>query len=172
MTSQYLDDLTPEQREAATSSFEEPLFIYAGAGSGKTRTLICRIASMIDSGIQPDNILAITFTRKSADEIRERLRIFIGPRAGDVITSTFHQLCLTILKCNPYILGFNKTDFKVCDCNTQRKIVRQVILNFALKLVFSLNCSVFGFCLCLAFFLNFLFSETIYYPPYTILNNI
>ncbi|OHT11910.1 UvrD/REP helicase family protein [Tritrichomonas foetus] len=120
----YLDDLNEEQREAVTASFESPLFVYAGAGSGKTRTLICRITNMIMSGIDPAHILAITFTRKAADEIRERLKQFVGPRAAQVVTSTFHQLCLNILKENPFILNFSKDEFKVADSNVQTKIIR------------------------------------------------
>jgi len=120
----FLDDLNDDQRAAVTAPFDQPLFIYAGAGSGKTRTLICRITHMINEGIQPESILVITFTRKAADEIKERLRQFIGPRAGDVVTCTFHQLCLTILREHPFILNFSKEDFRVADATVQRKIVK------------------------------------------------
>ena len=123
MKASFFDDLNDQQKAAVTSPFDEPLFVYAGAGSGKTRTLICRIANMIMNGIDPSNILAITFTRKSADEIRERLKQFVGPRGEEVVTSTFHQLCLNILKENPSILGFSK-DFKVADVPTQLKIIK------------------------------------------------
>jgi DNA helicase-2/ATP-dependent DNA helicase PcrA len=121
----FLDDLNDDQLAAVTSSFDTPLFIYAGAGSGKTRTLICRITYMINQGISPETILAITFTRKAADEIRERLRQFVGPRAGDAVTCTFHQLCLTILKEHPFIMNFSKGGFRVADPAIQRKIVKK-----------------------------------------------
>ncbi|EAX99250.1 UvrD/REP helicase family protein [Trichomonas vaginalis G3] len=129
MSQRYLDDLNEEQRAAVTASIEDPLFIYAGAGSGKTRTLICRIAYMIDQGVNPENILAMTFTRKAADEIRERLKTFIGPKASSVTTSTFHQLCLNILKQNPFILGFSGNDqtFHIADNTEQRKIIKNAV---------------------------------------------
>jgi DNA helicase-2/ATP-dependent DNA helicase PcrA len=120
----FLTDLNEEQLNAVTASFDVPLFIYAGAGSGKTRTLICRITQMISQGISPSHILAITFTRKAADEIRERLRQFVGPRAGEVVTCTFHQLCLTILRQHPFILNFSKPEFRVADPTIQQKIVK------------------------------------------------
>lgn len=119
-----LDDLNDEQKAAVTASFEEPLFVYAGAGSGKTRTLICRIANMICSGINPANILAITFTRKASEEIRERLKQFVGPRAAQVVTSTFHRLCLNILRDNPFILKFSQDNFKVADYQVQSQIIK------------------------------------------------
>lgn len=124
MMKSMLDDLNDEQREAVLASPEEPLFVYAGAGSGKTRTLICRIAYMISKGINPENILAITFTKKASEEIRERLKQFVGPRAAQVATLTFHQLCLNILHENPFILHFSKDDFKVADYDVQVQIIK------------------------------------------------
>ena len=126
MSQRYLSDLNDEQKAAVTSPINEPLFIYAGAGSGKTRTLICRVAFMIDSGVKPENILAMTFTRKAADEIRDRIKNFIGPKAAAVTTCTFHQLCLNILRQNPFILGFSGQDttFHIADNNEQRKIIK------------------------------------------------
>ena len=122
MRKSFLEDLNDEQRQAVLFPFDQPLFIYAGAGSGKTRTLICRITNMIYEGVDPNKILAITFTRKAAEEIRERLRQFVGPRAGEVVTSTFHQLCLKILKEHAVFLGLG--DFKVADPQFQTKVVR------------------------------------------------
>lgn len=120
-----LDDLNDEQRLAVTSSFDEPLFVYAGAGSGKTRTLICRIANMINNGINPENILAITFTRKAAEEIQERIKQFVGPRGAQVSTLTFHRLSLNILRNNPFILPFGrKSDFKIADTKVQSQIIQ------------------------------------------------
>ncbi|KAH0789872.1 ATP-dependent DNA helicase [Histomonas meleagridis] len=129
----FLNDLNEEQLQAVHASFEEPLFVYAGAGSGKTRTLICRISNMITNGINPDNILAISFTRKSTEEIRERLRAFIGPRGSNVATMTFHKLCFQILRENPFILGFGQKPFHVADPSTQRKIVQNACIQLLQK---------------------------------------
>ena len=118
----FLDDLNEEQKHAVLFPFDQPLFIYAGAGSGKTRTLICRITNMICEGIDPRKILAITFTRKAAEEIRDRLRQFVGPRAGEVVTCTFHQLCLRILK--EHAMFLNLGNFKVADAAFQTNVVR------------------------------------------------
>ena len=131
MTKAYLESLNDEQKSAVLSPLNEPLFICAGAGSGKTRTLICRIAHMIDSSIDPSQILALTFTRKAADEIRERLKAFVGPKAENVVTSTFHQFCLSLIKENPFILGFSSKnkdkDFHIADNTAQRIIVRKAV---------------------------------------------
>ena len=131
MSQRYLDNLNEEQREAVLSSLEMPLFICASAGSGKTRTLICRIAFMIDSGVDPAKILALTFTRKAADEIRERLKAFVGPKADGVVTSTFHQFCLSMIKENPFILGFSSKNkdkgFCIADNTAQRNIMKKVV---------------------------------------------
>ena len=131
MTKNYLESLNEEQKNAVLSPLNEPLFICAGAGSGKTRTLICRIAYMIDSSIEPSQILALTFTRKAADEIRERLKAFVGPKAENVITSTFHQFCLMLIKENPFILGFSSKDkdkdFHIADNTAQRIIMRKTV---------------------------------------------
>lgn len=124
-----IDDLNVEQKAAVTASFDEPLFVYAGAGSGKTRTLICRIANMIFSGINPANILAITFTKKASEEIRERLKQFVGPRAAQVVTFTFHQLCLKILRDNPFILNFSQDNFKIADSSVQAQIIKNACKN-------------------------------------------
>lgn len=129
----FLNDMNEEQLAAVTAPFDKPLFIHAGAGSGKTRTLICRISHMINNGIPPDHILAITFTRKAADEIRERLSQFIGPRARDINTSTFHQLCLSILKQHPQILNFAKNEFHVADPAIQRKIIKSACMELITK---------------------------------------
>jgi len=129
----FLDGLNEEQNSAVTAPFKAPLFIYAGAGSGKTRTLICRMTHLINQGIQPKRILAIAFTRKAADEISERLRYFVGPIAVDVVICTFHQLCLNILKANSFILNFGKADFRVADSPIQRKIMKNACKEYASK---------------------------------------
>lgn len=122
----YLEELNDQQKEAVTYSIDDPLFINAGAGSGKTRTLICRIAYLISCGAEPKTILAITFTKKAAEEIKLRLDNLIGPEAKEVTSCTFHQLCLNILKQNPFILGF-KNNFSIADYQEQIKIINKGI---------------------------------------------
>src|SRR5690606_42019649 len=88
-----------EQQKAAVLAVEGPVMVFAGAGSGKTRTLTYRVAYMIDAcNIKPYNILAITFTKKATNEMKERLIELIAPFAYDVTISTFHSLCARILR--------------------------------------------------------------------------
>ena len=90
-----LDQLTQSQR-TAVSHIDGPLLVIAGPGSGKTRVITCRIAALIESGVNPWNICAITFTNKAAEEMRQRLAS-TGVPSG-VRASTFHSLCVWILR--------------------------------------------------------------------------
>ncbi len=95
-----LDTLNPAQREAVEKT-EDPVLILAGAGSGKTRVLTTRIGHLIeDKGVQPANILAITFTNKAANEMRERVEETLDSDASDMWISTFHSCCVRILRKN------------------------------------------------------------------------
>src|SRR5687767_14613909 len=100
--------LNPIQHEAVTHG-EGPLLIVAGAGSGKTRVLTSRIAHLIlDRGISPFEILAITFTNKAADEMKHRVAALVGPVAQRMWVSTFHSACVRILRRDADVLGFPK----------------------------------------------------------------
>src|SRR5687767_7291391 len=98
MSGLRLFDLNPEQEKAVRST-EGPLLILAGAGTGKTRVIIARIAFLIGQGVEPARVLAMTFTNKAANEMRERLGTVIEKsQAKKVVISTFHALCVRILR--------------------------------------------------------------------------
>jgi DNA helicase-2/ATP-dependent DNA helicase PcrA len=115
--------LTPSQKKAVFH-IEGPLLILAGPGSGKTRVITYRIAALIDSGIRPFNICAITFTNKAADEMHERA-ITLGDSAGAHI-STFHSLCVRILRQYASKAGINQ-NFSVYDDADQRRCIKQAV---------------------------------------------
>lgn len=116
-----------EQQKAAVLAVDGPVMVFAGAGSGKTRTLTYRVAYMIDAKkIRPYNILAITFTKKATNEMKERLINLIGPFAHDVTISTFHSLCARILRRNITHLGYGRS-FNILDEEEQLKIVNDVL---------------------------------------------
>ncbi len=119
------DKLNPMQREAVTT-VSGPALVLAGAGSGKTRALTHRIAYLIEEGINPWNILAITFTNKAADEMRERVDRLVETGAESIWISTFHSMCVRILRRHIEYLGYG-TDFTVYDSDDQRTLMRQVI---------------------------------------------
>lgn len=88
--SNYLNTLNDQQLRAV-KQIDGPVLILAGAGSGKTKSLTCRIAYMMESGISPSEILAITFTNKAAQEMRERIHALVGPSADKIWMYTFHS---------------------------------------------------------------------------------
>ena len=120
-----MKDLNPKQREAALHK-DGPLLILAGAGSGKTNTMIHRIAHLIqDEGVSPYNILAVTFTNKAAAEMRDRIEALIGGGIRMWIL-TFHAACLRILRRHADILGY-KSDFVVYDPTDQKVVVKALV---------------------------------------------
>ena len=119
------DTLNPKQKEAVLHT-DGPLLILAGAGSGKTSVLTHRIAYLIDEcGVNPWNIMAITFTNKAAGEMRERVDDLVGFGAESIWVSTFHSSCVRILRRHIESLGYT-TSFSIYDSDDQKTLMRQV----------------------------------------------
>ena len=121
--------LNKMQKEAVLHT-EGPLLILAGAGSGKTRVLTHRIAHLVqDKNINPWNILAITFTNKAASEMKERIETLVGEEATQSMwVSTFHSMCVRILRMNIHLLGYGKW-FTIYDTSDQKSLLKQIIKN-------------------------------------------
>ncbi|MDQ2659038.1 MAG: UvrD-helicase domain-containing protein [Verrucomicrobiota bacterium] len=127
-----LSDLNDAQRIAATTT-EGPLLILAGAGTGKTRVITMRVAHLIERGVDPANILAVTFTNKAAAEMRERLARMVEPVAAKKVTmSTFHALCLRILRAGIDRLGY-KNNFSIYDEGDQIGMIKKIITRTAAR---------------------------------------
>ena len=119
------DTLNEPQREAVYYT-EGPLLILAGAGSGKTRVLTHRIAYLIEEkGVNPWNILAITFTNKAAGEMRERVDRLVGFGSESIWVSTFHSMCVRILRRQISLLGYD-TNFTIYDADDQKTLMKDV----------------------------------------------
>ena len=119
------DTLNPMQREAVFTT-EGPLLVLAGAGSGKTRALTHRVAYLIEEkGVKPWNILAITFTNKAAGEMRDRVNSLVEYGADSVWVSTFHSLCVRILRRFIENIGYT-TDFSIYDSDDTKTLMKQI----------------------------------------------
>ncbi|MCA9081284.1 MAG: UvrD-helicase domain-containing protein [Planctomycetaceae bacterium] len=118
-----LEGLTPAQR-AAVEHVDGPLLILAGPGSGKTRVVTRRIANLVQQGIPPRQILAITFTNRAADEMRERVEQLLPE--SHVWVSTFHRLCVRLLRQYGNVVGLD-SNFSILDTGDQKLLVRQVL---------------------------------------------
>lgn len=115
-----LDGLNESQREAVTA-IDGPVIVVAGPGTGKTLTIVRRIAYCIHRGIRPEHILAVTFTNRAAQEMKERIRAFLGKDSGAVFAGTFHMLGLAIIREN------TPQDFTVCTRNEQVSLLKAVL---------------------------------------------
>ena len=121
-----LDTLNGPQRQAVECT-EGPLLVLAGAGSGKTRVLTYRIAHLIDDmHVAPWEILAITFTNKAAAEMRGRLGGLVGPRSRGMWVSTFHSMCVRILRADAERMGFTR-NFTIYDTDDQKRLYKEIM---------------------------------------------
>ena len=119
--------LNPAQRKAV-ETLDGPVLILAGAGTGKTRTVTCRMANLLDKGVQPEQILAVTFTNKAAREMKERVGGMVSKKHADKLTvCTFHSLCVRLLKSGIELLGYKK-NFSICTPGDQLALIKQFIV--------------------------------------------
>ena len=123
MSTRY-DTLNDRQREAVFQT-DGPVLILAGAGSGKTRVLTYRAAYLIEEmGVNPYNIMAITFTNKAAGEMRERIDDIVGFGSESIWVSTFHSTCVRILRRHIDRLGYDN-NFTIYDTDDQKNILKE-----------------------------------------------
>src|SRR4051795_34349 len=130
MTDAFLDrlleGLNEPQREAVLH-VDGPLLVLAGAGSGKTRVLTHRIAHLIHTRhARADNILAITFTNKAANEMRERVELLVGRAVRAMWVMTFHSACARMLRADAHRLGYTR-QFTIYDSADQRRVIKKVL---------------------------------------------
>ncbi len=124
----YLDELNPEQR-AAVEALDGPVLMLAGAGTGKTKALTCRIAHLLNTGrSRPNEILSVTFTNKAAREMKNRVGGFLGQAVeGMPWLGTFHSICVKLLRRHAELVGL-KSNFTILDTDDQVRLLKQLII--------------------------------------------
>ena len=124
--------LNPQQREAV-KTIHGPVLILAGAGTGKTRVITMRITYMVEEGIDPGNILAVTFTNKAANEMRERIGGMVSKAAAKALTiGTFHAFCVRLLRMHAEAIGY-KSNFAIYSQSEQQGLVKKVLSRLLVK---------------------------------------
>jgi len=127
----YLDSLNEPQRQAVVTT-EGPVLVIAGAGSGKTRVLTMRIAYLLQQGVMPYNILALTFTNKAAKEMKERIAQIVGEEVSrNLWMGTFHSIFAKILRMEAEAVGLNK-DFTIYDTQDSKNLLKSIIKDMGL----------------------------------------
>lgn len=126
----YLDTLNEPQREGVINT-EGPCMLIAGAGSGKTRVLTYRIATLINNGVDPFNIMALTFTNKAAKEMRERIEKVVGHDARNLWMGTFHSVFSRILRAEAAHLGY-PNDFTIYDTDDSKTLIKNIVKEMGL----------------------------------------
>jgi DNA helicase-2/ATP-dependent DNA helicase PcrA len=127
----YLDELNDVQRQAVTTT-EGPVMIVAGPGSGKTRVLTYRIAHLMQLGVDPFRVLALTFTNKAAAEMRERIEKIVGTEARNLYIGTFHSVFARILRYEASRLGY-PSNFTIYDTDDSRSLLKTIIKEQAIN---------------------------------------
>ncbi len=117
----YRDDLNEAQFEAV-SALDGPVLVIAGAGSGKTRTLVYRLAYMVERGIRPDDVLLLTFTRRAAEEMLRRAAALVSPAVGRIEGGTFHSVAASILRRHASSIGY-RSNFTILDTADSMELV-------------------------------------------------
>ncbi len=125
----YEKELDKQQLEAVQKK-AGPALIIAGPGSGKTRTIVYRICWLIENGAEPESILLLTFTKKAANEMKERAKKLIGPKADKVTAGTFHHFANLILRMHSHVLGL-KPNFTILDAHDSRNVLKRSIKEVA-----------------------------------------
>ncbi|MGO3805618.1 MAG: ATP-dependent helicase [Sphingobacterium sp.] len=126
----FLAGLNPSQR-AAVEQIKGPVMIVAGAGSGKTRVITYRVAHLIRQGIDPFNVLVLTFTNKAAKEMRERIMQVVGSEAKNIWMGTFHSVFARILRVEAELIGYPK-NFTIYDSDDTKSLIRSIIKEMSL----------------------------------------
>jgi len=125
MSKNILNELNEVQR-AAVKATEGPVMVIAGAGSGKTRALTYRVAHLVDKGVDPFHILALTFTNKAAREMRERIIHLVGPEAKNVWMGTFHSVFARVLRIEGHLLGY-PPNYTIYDTDDTKRVIKNLI---------------------------------------------
>lgn len=122
----FLDGLNPEQKEAVRQT-EGPLLVLAGAGTGKTKVLTTRLAYILqNNNVRPWNCLVVTFTNRAANEMKERVRQFIGETVNNVWLGTFHSICVKILRKYPELAGL-RPNFTILGEDDQKRVIKKIL---------------------------------------------
>lgn len=129
---QYLKDLNPAQREAV-EYLDSPQMIVAGAGSGKTKVLTYKIAHLLKKGYEPENLLALTFTNKAANEMKERIKDLIGKKAESLWMGTFHSIFAKILRHEAKHINY-ESNFSIYDTIDSLSLVQSIITDFNIEI--------------------------------------
>lgn len=133
---QFLSENLNKPQLKAVSHDKGPLIVIAGAGSGKTRVITSRMAHLIiNKNVTPESIVALTFTNKAANEMKERILSFLDNNQSLPFVGTFHSYCLLILRSNPTLLKFPK--FSILDSDDQKSLVKKIIKSYGLEKQFT-----------------------------------
>lgn len=127
-----LKTLNNEQKKAVKQT-DGPIMIIAGAGSGKTRVLTYKVAYLIDKGVNPENILALTFTNKAANEMKERIKELVGSKANSIWMGTFHSIFARILRIESKQIKY-ENNFSIYDTEDSQSLVQNIIANLNIEL--------------------------------------